>query len=316
MSEGVTAMKIPQNLIHPNISLALQHEMEHPMIDRIQQSPHERLQTFLAEAKACKDDADKAQVLCEAEMEWLYAHYARTTVHKKVTEYHHALGQAGLLEVFETHIHEDPEIAIQRRKDRAHSESIRHRHQYPIINVDRLIEKATSLLMSSNYSHVLVGLELLTGRRTAELGVTAEFMYTQEREVWFKGQLKTRESENARLAYAIPVLIPATHVCQGLNHLRLLRSFVGYTPEQFNATAGSTVRKARKALFESLLPKGALSVYEPLRKVYAAIAYDWFAPPNWSDNAYFAEILGHNIDDVHTSISYKDFYLATLVTDK
>jgi hypothetical protein len=270
---------------------------------------HDRITQFLDKARQVSDEHSIRQ-LCEVEINNLYAAYTIATVHKMMSQYRNALRTADISEAFLVHMRERQEASDTLRQQYAHSVGTRQRQQYPITNVDTLIERAQTCLTSSSYSHIIVGLELLTGRRPHEIGVTAQFTPTDNKHyVTFQGQAKTRDNVRSQHQYVIPVLVSGADVCTALARLRSLRTFAS---DQFDRTAGPTLRDARKTLFQSRLPEGALQVKEPLRKIYACIAYDWFAPANCSYNAYLADILGHGPDDVNTANSYQDFYLAVV----
>ena len=273
----------------------------------------DRITDFLMKAREVQTETE-IETLCEQEIENLYATYATTTVHKEVSLYRNAIQAWNLPLAFLTYFRERKEASEALRADYAHKVGTRHRQQYPITDVDGLLERASTLVESSSYSHLICGLELLTGRRPFEIAVTASFTPgDNEHYVWFQGQAKTRGSRLAEWSYEIPVLTENSAVCDALHRLRQVRSFEGYTSQRFDNVAGKTLRDARRTAYQTLLPEGALQVKEALRKIYACVAYDWFARPDISYNAYLADILGHGPDDVNTANSYQDFYLAKAV---
>ena len=271
---------------------------------------HPRITVFLTRAQQTFDAA-AIQALCATEITALYDLYQTTTVHKLMSQYRNAIRMANLPSAFLVHMREREDAALALRRDYAQAVANRQRQQCPIVHADQLIARAHACLTAASYSHIIAGLELLTGRRSYEVGVTAHFTATDTpHHVSFQGQAKTRGTVPEDYAYVIPVLVSTEAIQTGVARLRSLRSFEGVTSQQFDNTAGRTIREARATVYQSLLPDGALQVKEALRKIYACIAYDWFAPPAISYNAYLADILGHGPHDVNTANSYQDFYLA------
>ena len=273
---------------------------------------YKRIPAFLQQAHALQ--AERAiEQLCEQEIDYLYATHTIATAHTYITQYRHAITRANLPTAFLVYMRGRRDASETLRINYARKLARRHRQQYPITNADALVAHAANCLQSERYASIIVGLELLTGRRPYELGVTASFSVSDHAQyVLFRGQAKTREALRAFQQYPIPVLIPGLPICHALMRLRTIRSFEGMTSAQFDNTVGKALRDTRKALFGSLLPLGALHVKEALRKIYGCIAYSWFARPDISVNAYLADILGHGPDDVNTANSYQDFYLATI----
>ena len=282
---------------------------------------HDSIENFIDKAKHLQNDTD-IQALCEREIAVLYDLYTIATVHKMVSRYRNALRTAGVSPLFLVHMHERKEASDALRAHAHHTVAIRNRTQYPLTDPQMLIDRAVALLDASSYSSVLLGLALLTGRRPFELAVTASFVpdITQTHYVWFAGQAKTREEDRGIDAYRIPVLIESYLVCAALDRLRSFHDFTVFAPgtptsdgknasQLFDDMTGKTLRGMCQRVFGPLLPGYPMST-KALRKIYACLAYDRFAPGGISVNAYLADILGHSPDDLATAQSYQDFYLA------
>ena len=72
---------------------------------------------------------------------------------------------------------------------------------------DGLVERALSLLFSSEWANLVVGIAVCTGRRLAEILKTGMFTVKEPYTVWFEGQVKGRGREQER--YEIPTLVRA-----------------------------------------------------------------------------------------------------------
>lgn len=281
----------------------------------------DRIALFIDQAVSLKDNARKAELLCKRELKDLYATYADSTVHFWLTKYRHAIKAAELDMPYLRLMHEPI------RKMRANGAKQRKRvyqrqaRQKPLYDVDAIVNRACALLERESYAAVGLGIALLTGRRAYEVFVTGKFQPIRGRihEVRFSGQAKTRNNKRAQKPYIIPVLTTPENIVEGMNHLRNLRDFTMYLPDNdeidlapksrdFQDCTGKTLRETCTRYFGKLIPK---CTPHDLRKIYAVIAYDWFAPPDMSVGRYASEILGHSEGDLATVQSYQDFYLAT-----
>jgi telomere resolvase len=95
------------------------------------------------------------------------------------------------------------------------------------LDPEAAIQTALKLLNSERYLDIGIGLMLLTGRRPAEIFFAGDFSLppkgskSQVPTIIFNGQLKTRQSPNAKLErYPIPVLVEPKLI---LKHFRRLR---------------------------------------------------------------------------------------------
>jgi hypothetical protein len=177
------------------------------------------------------------------------------------------------------------------------------------IDPDFFVDKARSLLYSGRYYPTFAGLLLVTGRRPAEIAFSADLRPVKGRAdaLLFSGQLKGRESENARLdPYEIPLLADADDVLEAFDFLRQYRTFEDVA--DVNRKTGKELNVAVRAAFNN---QDALNGYQPkeLRAVYAESAYDYLDDRSISKAAYFAQILGHSAGDIITANSYMKFYI-------
>lgn len=159
--------------------------------------------------------------------------------------------------------------------------------------------------------------------------------------VLFDGQAKTKNRPGTRagIAYEIPVLAEARAVIAALDALRASpegRRWAGMTNEAFRATTlrlalTEAVVRAYGELWPSrsdpspegrqlgqncvlpirrASPRGDRLEPRALRPLYAEIAHKRFGDAGVTKNSFFAAVLGHTMNDLHTSLSYMDYHLA------
>ncbi|WP_337270723.1 protelomerase family protein [Oryzifoliimicrobium ureilyticus] len=180
----------------------------------------------------------------------------------------------------------------------------------------------------SSKDPLIIGIGLIgtTGRRPFEVFTQAQFYpapYDKGVSKWsvlFNGQAKTKEREGTKfgLTYEIPVLAPATKVLEA--HRRLRESANGeqwskMNLDEFSVATRIQLRDAVLNLFEKIWPPEEPAKPYGLRHLYAEIAYQNFAPLTVSKNSYYAAILGHNNNDLETSLSYMTYCLPGDVED-
>lgn len=281
----------------------------------------DRIAAFIEQATLVQHSKTRAQELCRKERQALYEDFSDFTVHYMLTRYRNALRNAKLADVYLPLLRE-PIRKVKANKKRQQADVYqRQSHQRPIHNPDALVDHAVAMLDSESYATVGLGISFLTGRRDYEVFVTGSFTLARNQPhcLRFTGQAKTRNTKKAQKPYSIPVLTERQHIVDALNRLRSLRDFTEYRPNtdssddvlpsrRFHDRIGKTIRESCTRHFSPYIT--ACSPHD-LRRVYAIIAYDWFAPPDMSANRYISEILGHNENDLGTVQSYHDFYLAS-----
>lgn len=174
-----------------------------------------------------------------------------------------------------------------------------------IYDVDGILSVAVNLLHAQSVYDVILGVCLLTGRRTAEVGCTAEFEFISDRMLFFKGQLKTRKDESR--SYEIPVLsYSASDVIDAMVSITTKRTSE-LTPAIFNAKASNELSLRVKKHFQRFV-EGDITAKD-LRAVYATTAYHELNNKRIDKASYFSRILGHSEDDLVTRASYSDFFI-------
>lgn len=176
-------------------------------------------------------------------------------------------------------------------------EALRHRREDPgyVADPDAVVAKAASLLTSSYWQDVALGLSVLTGRRVTEILKTGELHPETDWTLTFSGQLKKR---NLMLpAYEIPTLMRADLVLSAWHRLRTMLDCSSLTKEEVDALYAPEVRAVATRHFGTLVPTRVGhedQLYTHLfRSIYGQIAVLLFAPDTILNLDYMAEIYGH-----------------------
>lgn len=191
---------------------------------------------------------------------------------------------------------------------------------------DEIVATAVRLLESPEWSEVVAGLSVLTGRRVTELLLTASFQPKTKWSVLFSGALK-RRGELVDLSFEIPTLTTAERVCEALSRVRAaLPEVRGLEARQINHSYSDAVVRACAKHFQDLVPlrEGRDNLYTHLfRSVYATIAVFWYCPPSVNEVEFKATIQGHYqvLDEenpelrrsIATSRHYSDYEIADSV---
>lgn len=173
-----------------------------------------------------------------------------------------------------------------------------------ILDVEGYIEKAVSLLKVDSFIDNVLGLAALTGRRVAEIGCTAEFSYVDDFTVKFRGQLKTKDSDNSS-SIEIPVLANSQLIISALERVR--KNFNQYVnnPVKFHNNCSSALSK-KAYQFEYFVEDKVTA--KDLRAIYAAIAFDRYCHDDrMDDTVYYSTVLAHDERDTHTCLSYTKY---------
>ena len=283
-----------------------------------------RVEWFMKQAPQVHADEAAKKALCNAEKEWLYANNTSdlTVAKKEIPRYKQALREAGLVRGKYFKDYEETwllYLSPDKEKMQTYTDDYNTRraervsgHQYPITNAQALTDRALILLESETGYDVIAGLCLLTGRREAEIGITANIRLYDKDNIhgYFRGQLKG-DMEKRDTQMLIPIFGDRTKVCQALAWLRhRYPQWAARTPAQFDADVASDVRKHCKDWFEPLFPRCELSITaHALRKAYAALANHFCDHAGWSDEAYISRIMGHDPEDSYSVRSYQYFYV-------
>src|SRR5437667_3882874 len=154
-----------------------------------------------------------------------------------------------------------------------------------LANPDGVVARAMSLLDSSHWQDIAVGLACLTGRRATEVLVVGSFTPHTRYSVTFKGQLKVRDK--VMPPYEIPVLCEAALVLSAVDRMR---SLVGDSAVSEDDLSGVADRH-----FSELVPgRAGASLYTHLfRAVYGCLAVFYFCPSRILDAVYLNRVYGH-----------------------
>jgi hypothetical protein len=174
------------------------------------------------------------------------------------------------------------------------STQLEHRlsHSKFISDPDAIVALAQNLLASDDWSEIVAGLVVNTGRRHTELMKTAHFELKSAYSLLFSGQLKS----SGQVSFEIPTFAPATQVIQALSRLRDLVDCTQLTRTQVNQQFTTPVINAVERHFADLVPQreGKEYLYTHLfRAVYARLAVWYYCPPQVADLFYMATIQGH-----------------------
>ena len=175
-----------------------------------------------------------------------------------------------------------------------------------INNPQRFIDKAVELLSAKSYITRVLAIALLSGRRVAEIGCTAEFTSISKNIVMFKGQLKTKERECK--PYQIPLLATPKLIIACLKEIRLDKPQYINNPVLFHSNCSKVLSMVVKKYFGEFVETNITP--KDLRAIYATIACARYKKDNRkTPQLYYSEILGHSEDDLNTCNSYFDYCL-------
>lgn len=176
-------------------------------------------------------------------------------------------------------------------------EALRERREHPgfVPDPEAVVAKAASLLESSSWQDVALGLSVLTGRRVTEILKTGSLHPQTDWTVEFEGQLKKRNE--VLPPYEIPTLLRADLVLAAWHRLRGLLDCSALTKEEVDARYASEVRAVATRHFGALVPTRVgheEQLYTHLfRCIYGQIAKLYYCPDTRPYVDYLAEIYGH-----------------------
>lgn len=170
---------------------------------------------------------------------------------------------------------------------------------------DELVEKATSLLDSSNPNEVAAGLAVLTGRRISEILISL-FRPKTAYSLLFSQAVKRRGQVD--LEFEVPTLAAADSVLGAIEHLKQIWNIQelkalnlpnNHLRQRINAKYSGVPDACRKH-FADLVPgreaqtdNGSRLYTHLFRAVYAEIATYYYKPSWVPDHRFKAEIQGH-----------------------
>jgi len=195
--------------------------------------------------------------------------------------------------------------------DYSENVSFRNYNKRKIYDIEGYLNTAKKLLYANSYYDRIIGLCVLTGRRSAEIGCSASFEpLVDEGYLLFSGQLKTKD-RGVMPAYKIPVFANFYDLQQSLNSIRKDRPNLLNNPTKFNSSVATELSKRVKKHLNEYV-EGNIKVKD-LRAIYATLAYEQYLKSCTDDfatishNAYFSKILGHREKDLATCNSYGEF---------
>jgi len=191
-----------------------------------------------------------------------------------------------------------------------------------------LVERATSLLASSEWSEVGAGIAVLIGRRISEI-LLSEFSLCSPWSLYFRYLAKKTTAQ--QLTLEIPTLAPADvvlaaiHKLQASLQIEFLKSEL--TPkmakQMVNQRFSSAIADRCVQHFSDLVPTRTDrdNLYTHIfRSVYATIAAHWFCPPHVPEHLFKAEIQGHftlaadgsKLPNYSARANYDDYAIGTV----
>lgn len=175
--------------------------------------------------------------------------------------------------------------------------ALRERREHPgfVPDPEAVVAKAASLLESSYWQDVALGLSVLTGRRVTEILKTGSLHPQTDWTVKFEGQLKKRNE--VLPPYEIPTLLRADLVLAAWHRLRDVLDCSALTKEEVDARYAPEVRAVATRHFGVLVPTRVgheEQLYTHLfRCIYGQVAKLYFCPDTTPYFDYMAEIYGH-----------------------
>lgn len=248
---------------------------------------------------------NKAQSIasCKNEVKELSKLYKGTYLRTIYTEYRSGLSDITYLKsIFK--IKESEQNKIQ--NDYSKKLSKQHKELIRIKNVEGLVSTALQLLESDNLISVVLGLCLLTGRRSTEILKTAKFTNHKKSNnmLMFSGQLKKRDSADT---YGFYTLGNSAKSCKiALKKVRSMVDLKNVSNNDVSIKYEKQLLMKCTLLFGDYL--GRCSAHD-LRKAYATICQSTYKPNNQSVNYFLSQILGHNEDDISTANSYQKYFI-------
>lgn len=167
--------------------------------------------------------------------------------------------------------------------------------------VETVVEIATNLLESDEWSDVGAGLAVLIGRRISEI-LLSSFALQTPWSLHFSGMAK--KAEETDITIEIPTLAPASVVLAAISRLqtslRIHTLKAGRSPRQakqkVNQIYSGAIAQKCDEYFSGLVPNRSDkdNLYTHIfRAVYATIAAHWYCPPSVPEHQFKAEIQGH-----------------------
>jgi hypothetical protein len=157
-----------------------------------------------------------------------------------------------------------------------------------------IVKVAMGLLLSEEWTELVIGIAITTGRRLAEVMKTGTFEVKTPSTLWFEGQVKGRTRVVGR--FEIPTLVRSFLVVDAVSKLRQRMDCRELEIEQVSQKYSKPINDRLQEIYgewiEGREDRDRLVLHN-LRHVYASIAVLWYAPDRVSLVNYKAEIQGH-----------------------
>lgn len=167
---------------------------------------------------------------------------------------------------------------------------------------ERLVEHATSLLDSAEWSEVGAGLAVLIGRRISEV-LLSQFAPKSDWSITFSEMSKKKDTQG--LTIEIPTLAPAPIVLHAIDRLQ---KHLRIDDLKLNSLSPKMAKQTVNSRFSASIASRCVEHFTPFipsrsdkdnlythifRAVYATIAAHWFCPTYVPEHSFKAEIQGH-----------------------
>lgn len=301
------------------VASSIQEKLERAEYNMVGRKPRFllRVSNFIAATNGVTTKADM-QALWDLEMDSM-KDKAQATVISYITKYRNALREAfgdehPMLRIAAG----TPQLYDEARKIKMAKIANKHGALITFENHAEVMRRCRRYLHASDPMTIAIGLMGTTGRRPFEIFTQAELTsapYGKGVSKWsvlFNGQAKTKQGEGTKfgVTYEIPVLEQSKIVLDAYRRLRESsdgKLWLGLSVDDFTSEVRLPLRDAVIARFDDIWPKEEPPKPYGLRHLYAEIAFRNFAPPSVTKNSYFAAILGHNNNDLETSLSYMTY---------
>jgi Telomere resolvase len=166
---------------------------------------------------------------------------------------------------------------------------------------DLIVDRATVLLESAEWSDVAAGLAVLIGRRISEILLSSFSLYSH----WSLEFSEMSKKSDTSMKIEIPTLAPASVVLAAIQRLQFSLQIDDLKADAFSAKNAKQVVNQRFSLavtdrchlyFSDLIPlrTDRENLYTHLfRACYATIAAHWFCPVTVPEHTFKSEIQGH-----------------------
>ncbi|MEG4081804.1 MULTISPECIES: protelomerase family protein [unclassified Microcoleus] len=151
-----------------------------------------------------------------------------------------------------------------------------------------------------------IALSFATGRRMSEIHTsltTFTEVEGEEYKIAFYGQRKKALSKVKE--YVIPTTVPAKWVLKGMEKLKEMGRIYD-NPKQVNKLLNKGLNSELPLRLSKLYKQAGIEIYHDIRCLYGLVM-ETVKPYEYTQNAWYSYLLGHNEEDLKTSNSYQAF---------